>query len=192
MVGEVKAADGSDDHLFLLLKLHQRQDLLHQCAAGDLALVELGASDLHSECVAHGRDEASEVLAHILDPPAGKFDIPFGVTDLPADRVLIVDMGGPQSIETSNLGLKPGFLHQALVAGRDGLGHGKLICLPLTYVLKTPDAGVAGQRRRNEPGLSLVVLPHGGVEAAKRCVGENVDLVMLVPWRIMRPSRCSI
>ena len=45
--------------------------------------------------------------------------------------MLVIDVGGAEPFETSNLGLKPGLLHQAWVAGRDRLGHRELVRLTL-------------------------------------------------------------
>jgi hypothetical protein len=36
--------------------------------------------------------------------------------DLPADRVLVVVMGGAQTLEPGDIGFKPCLLHQALIA----------------------------------------------------------------------------
>ena len=80
--------------------------------------------------------------------------------------ILVVLMCGAQPFEPSDIGFKTRLLHQARVAGRDGLGHGELVRLALAEVFEPADAGIARERRGDEAGLALVVLPHRGVEGA--------------------------
>ncbi len=56
-------------------------------------------------------------------------DIALGIADLPTHGMLIVDMGGAKPFEPGDIGFKPRLLHQPLVAGSDGLGHGELVGL---------------------------------------------------------------
>ena len=53
-----------------------------------------------------------------------------------ADGEEIVAMRGPQAFEPRNVSLEAGLLHQALIAGSDRLGHGKLVGLALTQIFQ--------------------------------------------------------
>ena len=66
------------------------------------------------------------------------------------------------------------------VARGNGLGHRELVGLPFAKVLEPADRGVARECGRDEAGLALVVLPHGGVERTFGSVSEDIDLVVLV------------
>ena len=87
-------------------------------------------------------------------------DLALGIAKLAADGVLVIDVGGAEPFEPSDLGLQSRLLHQARVAGRDRLGHRELVRLALAEVFEAPDADIARERRGDEAGLALVVLPH--------------------------------
>jgi hypothetical protein len=133
---------------------------------------------------------SGDVLLDLADASGGKLDLTLRVADLPTNSVLVVDMRRAQTSRA--ISASSPLLHQARIAGRDCFRHGKLVRLTLAEVLEPTNAGVARERRRDEAGLALVVLPHRGVEGAERRIGEDVDLVVLVACRTMRPSRCSI
>lgn len=63
----------------------------------------------------------------------------------PINSFEFMAMAGAQPVETGDLGLQPGLLHQPFVARGNRLGHGELVGPPLAHVLQPPDAGVAGQ-----------------------------------------------
>ncbi len=177
---DLEAADRCDDRFACLLELHQRQDLLQQRPARELALGVAVAGDRHGERVARRRDAALDVLPDLCDAAGRKFDVAFGVADLPPHGVLVVDVGSAQPFEPGDVGFQARLQHKSRIARRDGLGHRKLVGLALAHVLETADRRVARKRGRNEAGLALVVLPHLRVEAAFSRVGEDVDLVVLV------------
>ena len=77
----------------------------------------------------------------------GALDLALGIANLAADGMLVIDMGGAEPFETSDLGLKPGLLHQARVAGRDRLGHRELVRLALAEIFEAPHADIARERR---------------------------------------------
>jgi len=104
--------------------------------------------------------------------------VPRGM-DAPADVVLVVDMSGALAFQSGDLVLQSCLLHQAAITGGDRLGHGELVGLAAD-ILNATDAAVAGERRGDEPGLALVVLPHRRVHRAQRGVGIEFDLVVLV------------
>ena len=94
--------------------------------------------------------------------------------------MLVVHVRGTQTFKTGNIGFQARLLHQAGIARSDRFGHGELACLALAHILQPPDRRVAGECRRDEPGLGLVVLPHLGVHRTFRGIGEDVDDVVLV------------
>ncbi len=118
--------------------------------------------------------------------------------------MLIVHLRGALASQPGDLALQPGLAHQAAVAGRDRLGHGELVGLP-TFLFQAADGPIAGQRRLDEPRLTLVVLPHRGVHRAERRVGVNLDFRVLIalpfdaalalfdlarqPWHVMGRRR---
>ncbi len=60
-------------------------------------------------------------------------------------------MGGAQAFEPRDLGFEPGFLHEARIAGGDGLGHGELVDLRLPAsssrrMLRSPDIAMSMKR----------------------------------------------
>ena len=71
---------------------------------------------------------------------------------------------GAQALQPGDIGFKSSLVHQTLIAGCDGLGHGELVGLTLTEIFKTPDGGVAGERCGDEAGLALV----GGRDRSNR------------------------
>jgi hypothetical protein len=83
------------------------------------------------------------------------------------------------AFQPGDLAGKSGLLDQPAVARRDRLGERELIGLA-AGVFEGADAPVAGERRGDEPRLALVVLSHGSVHRAKRGVGIDFDLVVLV------------
>jgi hypothetical protein len=174
-----------------VLKVESARDLLHQRATGGLALRKGRAHYGHRERLSRGRHEALDVLPDLADAAGGALDLALGITNLAANGMLVIDVGGAEPFETSNLGL-PGLLHQARVAGGDRLGHRELVRLTLAEVFEAPDADIARERGGDEAGLALVVLPHGGVEGAERRISKDVDFVSWLPCLTILPSRCSI
>src|SRR5690606_34721693 len=106
--------------------------------------------------------------------------IALGVADLPADGELVVLVRRPEPFEPRDVGLEPRLLHQAWIARSDGFGHGELVGLSLTEVLEPAHRRVAGERRGDEAGLALVVLPHLRVHRAFGGIGEYVDHIVRV------------
>src|SRR5258708_15742859 len=153
---------------------------MDESATSELAIVEARPFDGHREGIATRRNETGDILSNIADAARRELDLALGVANLPPDRMLIVDMRRVQAFEARDLGLKPRLLHEAWIAGCDRLGHGELVGLASTQVLEAPHARIARQRGGDETGLALIVLPHGGIEAAERGIGEDFDLVMLV------------
>jgi hypothetical protein len=137
-------------------------------------------SDGHGEGLAGGRHEAREVLADLTDPPGRIFDIALGIADLAADGELVVLMRGAQPFEPGDVGFEPRLLHQALDRRTRSPWPWRTGWPALHRGPQPADRGVAGERRGDEAGLALVVLPHGGVERALGGIGEDVDLVVLV------------
>ncbi len=82
-------------------------------------------------------------------------------------------------IKAGDLPFQTGFLHQARIARCNGLGQRELVG-GFTDVVDRADGAVAGERSSDEPGLALVVLPHGRVHASERGVGVDLHLVVLV------------
>jgi hypothetical protein len=73
-------------------------------------------------------------------------------------------MSRSQPFEPGDICLQSRLLHQALVARGDSLCHGELVGSALTDILQSPDRRVTRQSGSDEPGLALIILPHGGVE----------------------------
>jgi hypothetical protein len=96
-----------------------------------------------------------------------------------------------KTIKPSDISFETRLLHQSLVTGGDGLGHGEMVGGTFTDILQSPDRCIPGKRRGNEPGLAFVVLPHRGVERAFGSICEDIDFLVLIA-RTIRPSRCSI
>src|ERR1700738_3168622 len=121
----------------------QAEDLLHQSATSELALVEARPFDGHREGVAFGRNETGDILGNIADAARRELDLVLGIANLPPDRMLIVDMRRVQAFEARDLGLEPRLLHEPWVAGSDRLGHGELVCLAFPQVLEAAHARIA-------------------------------------------------
>ena len=83
------------------------------------------------------------------------------------------------AVETGDLTFQPRLLQQPRVTRCDGLGEGELVG-GVADVVDGADRAITRQRCGDEPGLALVVLPHGGVHGAKGRVGVNFHLVVLV------------
>ena len=92
-----------------MLKLHEGQNLLHECPTSELALGESLAADRHAEGVAGSRNQTGEILPDLADPPRRIFDIPLGIADLPAAGELIVLMRKAQPFEPGDIGFKTSF-----------------------------------------------------------------------------------
>ncbi|MCB1461387.1 MAG: hypothetical protein KDJ90_02910, partial [Nitratireductor sp.] len=93
-----------------MLKLHQGQDLLHECATCLLAFGVDFADHRHGECLPGGRNQNLDILADFSNPPRAELDIALGVAKLPANGVLIVDMSGAQPLQPGDVGFKPSLL----------------------------------------------------------------------------------
>ena len=89
------------------------------------------------------RKRLRNVLTDLTDTARRQLDLTFGIADLPANGVLIVDMGGAQAVEAGDLGFQPCLLHQTLIARGDGLGHGELVRLSLAHVFQPANAGIS-------------------------------------------------
>ena len=86
------------------------------------------------------------------------FDVSLCIPDLATDRVEIVLMRCTKAFEAGDVGFEPCFFHQAFVTGRDRLGHGELVGLAFTEVLKPPNRGITGEGGSDKAGLALIVL----------------------------------
>lgn len=164
LVDKIEATDARQMNLTLLLQLEKCQDFLHQRAAGVLAFLVGFAENGHRKRVAGRRHQPADILADIRDAAGRDLDLALRIAHLPADRILVVVVGGAQPLQPGDIGLQSRLLHQPLVAGGDGLRHGELIGLPFTEILKPADRCITAERGRDEAGLALVVLPHGSVK----------------------------
>ena len=165
---------------------------MQQGSAGGLAFAVVLAGDLHGEGIAPGGHPPGKVGLQGQDPPCCVGNGGTGACDLAPDGELVVEMRGAQPVEPGDLAFQPGLLHQPGVAGRDGLGERELARL-VAGVFEAAQRSVAARERSfDEPRLALVGLPHRRVHAAERGVGQDLDFLVRLPWRSIRPSRCSI
>src|SRR5208337_4161889 len=156
--------------------------------AGVLPFAEPLAVDRHLERVASGQLALRDVGLDLSDADARLVRVAAEAVDLAADRDLLVEMIVSLALEAGDLGLEARLLDQALVAGCDRLGETELIGLR-SDVFDPPDRRIARHGHVDEARLALERLPAGGVDASLGRIGEKLDLVVLVPWRSIRPSR---
>ena len=134
---------------------------------------------IQREGVAACADPPFDVLSDAGDPALGRVLVVDGILDLAADVELVVEVGVALTLQARDFAFQPGLLHEPCIARCDGLGQRELVG-GLADVVDGADAAVAGECRGDEAGLALVVLPHRGVHRAERCVGVDLDLVVLI------------
>ena len=132
--------------------------------------------------VAHGHREflvGVGVARGDVGPHAGQGLTRFGDllrqgADLPADAVLLVEVGGSELVELADFGIDLDLLHDGGIAGGDGLdlGVGERAAFE---ILGGADGGLAAHDLLDEAGLGFERLPHIGVERAFRDVAVDLD-----------------
>ena len=122
----------------------------------------------------------------------GALDLLGQALHLPADIVLLVDVGGAQLVELADFGIDLDLFHHRRIARGDGLdfGVGERAAFEV-FRLAHGDAAV--HHLIDEAGLRLQRLPHIGVERSFGDVAVDMRLSGLsLPWRSILPSRCSM
>ena len=96
------------------------------------------------------------------------------IAKLPADVVLLVEMGGAQLVELADLGVDFDLFHHGGIAGGDGLDFGVGESAAFE-ILGGADRSLAAHDLLDEAGLGFEGLPHIGVERAFGDVAVNLD-----------------
>src|SRR5208283_1941008 len=177
---EIEPADGADPARPERLLGLGLADVHEEQRAGVLPFAEPLAVYRHLERVASGRLALGDVGLDLSDPDARLVRVAAQAVDLAADRDLLVEMIVPLAFEAGDLGFEARLLHEALVAGCDGLGETELIGLR-SDVFDPPDRRIARHGHVDEARLALERLPAGRVDASLGRIGEEFDLVVLVP-----------
>ena len=121
----------------------------------------------------------------------GALDLLGQAFHLPADVVLLVDMGGAKLVELADFGIDLDLFHDGGVSGGDGLdlGIGERAAFE---VFRLADGDAAVHDLIDEAGFRLQHLPHIGIERSFGDVAVDLDFGLSLPCRRIRPSRCSM
>lgn len=176
---EVETADTGEDPIAVLAFEFAVADGLEERGPGFLAFNEAFALDVHAEGVAAGGSAPGDVLFDVAGAPSGECFSAFGGADCFAHGVLVVEMGRAQALQSGEFGFEPGFLHEAGIARRDGLGHGELVDFR-AGVFETANAAIARHRHFDKTGLAFEKLPLGGIDTARGRIGVELDFVVFV------------
>jgi hypothetical protein len=150
-----------------------------------------GAVELHAELVAAGVGPLVEDGADGGGLLAVHLGVSSGLAGEELEAALVVVVGAGAAVEFGHLGLDASLFDDEGVAGGQGLdlGVGQHV---LADVVDLPAGDVAAHDLVDEPGFAFADLPHVDVEAALGGVANDESWSFWLPWRMIRPSRCSM